>query len=180
MIDLDDARGFTFWRGWAEAIVWPVPQCARALNRKDIDNRPYAPPRSRVGKLFAVHTGQKVDHDGLAWMAEAYGYDWTADDLAEPGVILGVVRLAGLAEGQPPWHFGPTRHGRPNFGWRLDSLIAFDEPLPCKPRCAQGWWRVPPDVLPALRVRCGLPAEATPRPPPAARPPSPQLSLGWR
>lgn len=147
-----DIRGLTFWRGWCEAIVRPVPPGATAPGPKRIDNRPRA-PGARVGHWLAIHAGQTIDTEGLAWMRDTYGYTWTAADCVRPGFIVGVARVVGFVDhGERPWYFGPTWQGRRNFGWLLDRVQSFEaDPIACKG--ALGLWVLPPDVLAEVERR---------------------------
>lgn len=178
--DLVDLRCQTFHRPWSEAIIRPRPALARVSTPKNVENRPKPPARGQVGRFMGVYTGKKIDLVGLRMLTTGLGYDWGVDDLSPPGFILGLVRVMGVipAKTSPavePWYFGATdRYGNPNVGWRLGEVVRFAEPVPCKPRCAQGWWRVPPEALDAVRAQCGPILPSLPRPAPA---PSPQGRL---
>jgi len=148
-----DARGLTFWRPWAEAIFRPVPPGATAPHPKDVDNRP-RPPGFMRGKRIAVHTAQRIHHEGLDWLRRTFGYPWTVADLAHPGVILGTVRVAGtVTEGARAWFFGPEWNGKENVGWLLDDVRPFATPIPFTPSFARGFWRLPPDVLARVEMQ---------------------------
>lgn len=147
-----DIRGMTFWRGWCEAIVRPVPEGATAPGPKRVDNRPRA-PGARLGRWIAIHAGQAIDTEGLAWMRDAFGYAWTAADCTRPGFIIGAARVVGFVDhGERPWYFGPTWKGRANYGWLLDDVCAFeDDPVECKG--ARGLWVLAPNVESDVRAR---------------------------
>lgn len=156
-----DVRGFTFWHPWAEAIVRPPPPGATAPGPKRIDNRP---PRSalgaRVGRHIALHTGQTLHREGLAWLRETFGYDWTAADMAPSGSILGVARVVGRVPPGYPWHFGASYQGKPNEGWWLDEVVTFAEPVRGPGGApipgALGCWKLSDDVRRAVLEAVGL------------------------
>lgn len=148
MNDPVNVWGMAFHRPWGEAIVRPVPQGATAPGPKRIDNRGrplvwYIDAGSMHGAWVAVYAAAKVDRAGLEWMARTYGYAWTEADLAPKATLLGAVQFDGfVAGGDHPWYFGAEHNGRRNYGWRIARVVAFPEPVPHKPACAQGVWRI--------------------------------------
>jgi hypothetical protein len=132
-------RGLTLWRPWA----WAVAHAG-----KDVENRTWAPPRALVGGLVAIHSGQRWDKDGAAWMQHSLALRLALrvpEDAADPsGVIIAVARLAGAVESSSSqWFVGP-------FGWQLRDVVPIP-PVPCKG--AQGLWPLPPEVLSLVRER---------------------------
>lgn len=142
-------RGLAFWRPWGEAIVRPVPAGATAPSPKRIDNRGRPMPYSLNGLVFphtwlAIYAAKAIDRAGIAWVNRNYGYGWTADDLEQPGTVLGVAQAVGyLSDGDAPWYFGPFVGGRRNYGWMLDNVIALPKPVPAKPAFARGLFLLP-------------------------------------
>jgi hypothetical protein len=125
----DELRGLTFWR------PWPTAMCRLG---KDIENRPKPPPRQLIGSLVAIHTGQRFDASGAAKIARLTGVQLTSPD-SRPGDIVGVFRLTGfVVTSSSPWFTGP-------YGLTFTDLRTID-PVPCKPKFALGWWRVPGEV----------------------------------
>lgn len=162
-------RGFTFHRPWGEAAMRPVPKGARAPSPKNIDNRPNAPNVAARDNWIAIHTGQKVDAEGLKRLREDYDYPWTRDDLSPAGMILGVVKVEGYVfgdkvyrlqdgavreapvEGGPnPWYFGPEYKGKPNWGWLFGDVTVFPKAVWC-PTGMMGLWHLPEDAYGATR-----------------------------
>ncbi len=147
-LDCDkDLRVMTFRRPWAEAIVRPPPSGATAPHAKRVDNRPRPPPTAQIGRRVALHVGRGIDHRGLRWLNETFGYGWREEHLAEPGRIPGVVRLVGVLspDEADPWYFGRKFNGKPNYGWRLGALRV----LPGEHDYGDGQlglWRLKPDV----------------------------------
>lgn len=152
----------TLWRPWPTYIFHPdVPVPKR------VENRTWHPPQRIFGQMLGIHAGGALDHE-----VEFFSGRYT-DERATPSMIehaalrfalVGVARVAGSCEGpfvHPPkmpdqkrWWVGPV-------GWLLDSVVAFDEPIPMKG--SQGVWRID-----AARL------DGAPKTPP---PPDPQRPL---
>lgn len=121
-----ELRGLTFHRPWPTAIL--------ALG-KDVENRPLRPPRHLIGSLVAVHTGLRFDAAGADKIFRVTGTRVSPAD-EPPGCIVGVFRLTGfIVASSSPWFTGP-------YGLTFVDARAI-EPVPCKPKFALGWWRVP-------------------------------------
>lgn len=136
-------RALTLWRPWPWAILH---------GGKDIENRPWACPRSLVGVPIALHAGKVWDEETAEefaapgeWHLE--GFPPRKADHPE-GAIVGLATVArvlhesSLIDRADParssrWFMGP-------WGWVLRDVIALPEPVPC--RGAQGLWPVPEDV----------------------------------
>jgi hypothetical protein len=127
--DVDLVRGFSFHGPWGDAIVREPPPCSWVHGPKDVDNRNKPPPKQRIGRFFAVHTSQKVSRAGLDRLRHTHGYDWTEADLSPAGLILGVARIVGITRKAEGWCFGETWEGEPNYGWMLDTVLTFAEPI---------------------------------------------------
>lgn len=121
----------TLHRPWAYAI---------AHLGKDCENRSWACPLS-PGSLIAIHAGRKFDKDAADWI-ERQGYECSTDE-NQPMGIVALARFQGNVTAlDSPWFFGP-------IAWKLADVVPIN-PVPC--RGQQGLWRVPDDVLPAVRV----------------------------
>lgn len=135
-------RALTMHRPWAPAFFLPE-------GRKDIENRFWPPPAWLVGGYLAIHSGQTYDDSGAEFIAQRLGRALVE---CEPSLIYGVVRVTGVVQDSASrWFFGPTRDGKPNFGWTVDEAVGFEKPVFCKG--AQGLWWLPDDVLPIVRER---------------------------
>lgn len=166
------AGAMTFLRPWAEAIVRPVPEGATAPCAKRIENRSWTPPFSLWSRWVALHTGKGTDAQGLAWMRETYRYPWTMADAAPAGQIIGLMRVSGWIERTlagvwkrpflgtqteltepPPWWFGPVRDGKPNYGWVIEDVLAFEQdPVPVA-RGMLGIWRLDAEAFAGVSAR---------------------------
>lgn len=154
-------RALSFIQPWGSAVL---------TMGKDIENRPWAPPKHLIGKRFAVHAGAKLDKDD-AWSLRHHLPDAPA---AYPQrAILGTVELvgyvqmdgiypvalfdesalrcSGLSETliwnavESKWHANGAK-----FLWVLRSPRVLPEPIPCKG--ALGLWRVPEQHIAALEA----------------------------
>lgn len=142
----DTLSGLTLWQPWAWAV---------AHGSKRIENRPWRPWPSIVGKLLAIHAAAKVDvvdeEYAAEWICARTGLVVPAASTLPRGAIVAVARVTGsVAASSDPWFVGP-------FGWQLDQVVALPTPLPCRGR--QGLWPVPDEVargaLAAWRKVCG-------------------------
>lgn len=143
-------KALTLWRPWPWAI-FHAPH-----NAKRLENRSWRPPRYIIGKPIALHAGKTFDREAVPDILEltlTKVLPASATDLGLIGVatVVGVVdddddaMLKGREE-QGDWYSGP-------FGWVLDDVRAFKEPIRCDGR--QGLWDVPrwaePLIAEALR-----------------------------
>lgn len=82
---VEPMRGLTLWRPWSDAIV---------RGPKRVENRPWAPPASILGKLIAIHAGQK--YTASAW--DLPGGYVPPSNAACPKGIVGVARIVGYLD----------------------------------------------------------------------------------
>lgn len=147
-------KALTLWRPWPWAI-FHAPAWA-----KRIENRPWRPWNSIIGRRIVLHAGKAFDKDSVDFILDNIAVHGTPRRLGASATdegLIGVARVAGVVDtaedaalkagqGQERWFFGP-------YGWVLDQVRAFPEPIPCKG--AQGLWDVPPwaaaRVLESLR-----------------------------
>lgn len=152
----DELRALTLWRPWPYAIFY---------GGKRIENRPWKPWASVIGRYIALHAGMKYDNDGAVWMLKEKLYVPPSPSACPAGgFIVGVARVTGYVhvdEGDlyitadafkefwdqealdSPWFFGP-------YGWTLDNIRRFTEPVACKG--AQGLWPVMGETLDEVRA----------------------------
>lgn len=158
--DVDLVRGFSFHGPWGDAIMRPPPPCSWVHGPKDVDNRSKPPPKQRIGRFFAAHTSQKVSRSGLERLRHTHGYDWTEADLSPAGLILGVARIIGVTRKAEGWCFGETWDGKPNFGWMIDTILPFAEPIQGVSGM-MGLWRPAPEIRSIIidRMRTALTAQ---------------------
>lgn len=140
-------KALTLWRPWPWSIIH---------GPKRIENRPWKPPASIIGKRLALHAGKTYDAAGESFIRarlDDYGLAAPPQAELEQQGIIGIVTVTGfstdaeslaLEEGfgfgdmhQPAWFFGP-------FAWLLEVNAALPSPVPCKGM--QGLWDLPPDV----------------------------------
>jgi len=135
-------KALTLWRPWPWTIFHaPAWQ-------KRIENRPWRPWQSIIGRQIVLHAGKAFDKTCVDFILDNIAVEGQPRRLgarsADEGLI-GVVTVAGYAEtpedaallagqGQERWFFGP-------YGWVLKNARAFPEPIPCKG--AQGLWDLP-------------------------------------
>jgi len=129
-------RALTLIRPWDQAIV---------RGSKRIENRSWRPWDSIIGKVIAIHAGQKYDPKAAEWMRDELLFDAPDRHDYPAGVIVGLARITGCIEtSDDPWFVGP-------FGWTLDDVAALSAPVPC--RGAQGLWHVPKSVRVAISAQ---------------------------
>lgn len=142
-------RALTLWRPWPWAI----------LHGKNVENRPWKPPASIIGKRIALHAGKTWDDSSLTLIRKVLP-SVPGSSADHPLGIVGVARVVGYMhpegdgrrvlntgsefEFDDRWFFGP-------YGWLLDQITAID-PVPC--RGAQGLWPVPEHVERIVIQRC--------------------------
>lgn len=141
-------RALTLWQPWASSIVH---------GPKRVENRPWAPPASLMGKRFLIHAGKHYDKSAVTLLNAHWPEFRDCETMSFPsGVILGRARLVGcLRKGQSefdfeelseieerhrddPFFFGP-------FGWILEDVEAFAIPIEC--RGFQMLWTPAPEIL---------------------------------
>lgn len=126
-------RALTIYQPWAHAV---------AHLGKRIENRPWKPWASIVGRVIAIHAAAKVDPAGES---DAAGFILHRTTGVLPlrlelprAAIVATARVTGVVTASTsPWFVGP-------YGWTLDEVIALPTPVAC--RGAQGLWIVPPEV----------------------------------
>lgn len=143
----------TLWRPWPWAFFYPPPEM-----RKRLENRPWKPWQSIIGKRIALHAGKHWDAEGQELIVDvmdaggpwtAYEHQWCAEG------IIGTVRVVGwhargtkedtlssIPEDQACWFFGP-------YAWICEDEELLPAPIPCKGR--QGLWRIPENVRDQMR-----------------------------
>ena len=114
--DAEDVLGLTLWRPWGLAFIWPRDATMHdPPKRKDVENRPWKPWSTAIGKLVALHHGQKWDDRGADAIEEILGVRVTEKD-APPGQVIALGRLIGsTTTSSSPWFFGP-------YGWLFENL----------------------------------------------------------
>lgn len=153
-------KALTLWRPWPWTIFDLPP--GYGVDPKQIENRPWAPPPSIIGKPIALHAGKTFDDDSAESIAAELDAELTEDGLKLdlPDIVfrkelhpIGIVGLVTVARwfrfekgrysgGEPPprqtiWTFGPCC-------WVLTNIRPLREPVFCKG--AQGMWLVPPEI----------------------------------
>ncbi|MES1164176.1 MAG: hypothetical protein ABUR63_00345 [Verrucomicrobiota bacterium] len=136
----------TLWRPWTALVV---------VGPKNIENRPWAPPKWIIGKRIAIHAGLTFDDAGRATaqvILRETGFDpfdgalWQLAQVK--GSIVGTAVVSDWASRDTPlrcaeeillspWFFGP-------FGWLLTDRKPLPAPVPC--RGAQKLWRLPAEL----------------------------------
>ncbi len=131
-------RALTLWRPWPWAI-FHAPKYA-----KRIENRPWKPWPSIIGKRIVLHAGETFDRasvDDILELTETKVLPASATDRG----LIGVATIRGYVESaaeafqqvgpeQSDWFSGP-------FAWVLDDVRVFAEPI--KIMGAQGLWVLP-------------------------------------
>lgn len=141
MIEVPE-RALTLWQPWATAITH---------YGKRIENRPWAPWKSILGKRIALHAGKTFDGDGYQHIRHKLQID--IESAACPqGAIIGVIRVVkGVHEEDmfereviaDRWFMGP-------WGWVIaDDVVAFDKPIFCKG--AQGLWPLSQEIRDVIK-----------------------------
>jgi hypothetical protein len=149
-------KALTLHQPWAALVVQGI---------KPIENRSWAPPRTVVGKVIAIHAAQggpgrgEVQDTLRRLRADPRTAPGLADlrpgDVDQRGCIVGLVRVTGWSAVQPAdplgaWWLGP-------LAWTLTDARRLAQPRPC--RGALGLWTVPPHI--AAELAAHPPARAT-------------------
>ena len=122
-------KAVTLWRPWDHAILY---------GGKRIENRPWKPWPSIIGKRIALHSGRKYDTEGAQWMLSQGLYTPPPPSECIAGAIVGTATVSGfVTDSDSSWFFGP-------YGWVLMDVKALPEPILC--RGAQGLWNLPKQV----------------------------------
>ncbi len=120
----------TLKQPWAWAV---------AAGHKRIENRPWKPWSTVIGKPVAIHAGITVEKEALAMFAERFGLRPVASELAR-GAVVAVAFVEGFVTKddapEDPWFTGP-------YGWLLGEVTAIP-PVPC--RGSLGLWKMPDRV----------------------------------
>lgn len=150
-------KALTLIQPWATAII--------SLG-KDIENRPWAPPKAMIGQRFAIHAGAKFDRDDAWDLQDELGE--AALDQLPAKCILGTVVLKGFVtvklDGTVESH-GLTdaevtsalaskwrSPGAPCL-WVVTDPVALPTPIPAKGML--GLWEVLAEHLAAIEVAHG-------------------------
>lgn len=132
-----DPRGFTMWQPWCYAVLH--------LGKR-IENRPWKPWRSILGRWVALHAAARRNDVEEALVAQRLRA-LTGRALPPPaalprGVVVGFVRFTGFVEqSDDPWFLGESYMGEKNYGWVIGEVRAVARPV--KARGFNGFWPVP-------------------------------------
>jgi hypothetical protein len=138
-----DVRALTLWRPWPWAI-FHAP-----TNPKRIENRPWKPWPSIIGKRIVLHAGKAFQKEAVDDILDSVLLKGEPRVLPASAVhegLIGVVTVTGFVEsaedaamqagqGQERWWSGP-------YAWVLTDVRAFKEPIKCKG--SQGLWLLEP------------------------------------
>ncbi len=152
---MSNLLALTLWRPWPFAILH-LPEG----EAKRVENRPWKPWASVIGKRIALHAGKHMDDnvlrtlfplavdvraydEGILGTAVVKGWICNEDSLLQSKYDYGGTLTAADAEAayDSRWFFGP-------YGWVLEDVRALPEPIPCKG--AQGLWTVPAAIAALL------------------------------
>lgn len=129
-------KALTLWQPWASLITH---------GPKRIENRTWF-PRWILNQRIAIHAGKRFDRETWEDYREdfIYPYGSSVDEIPR-GAILGSAIVIGCvypdSEEASRW---PAYYNPGSLGWKLDSVVALPEPIPC--RGAQGLWDVPVEI----------------------------------
>lgn len=141
-------HALTLIQPWATAIV----RCG-----KDVENRPWAPPESMLGRYIAIHAGVKTDEAARSVLAEHF--ECMREPLPRAGVI-GTARIAGFIRSDRSGELRSNLSDRALYlalasswcdpdakvHWVLDEPLAYDVVLPMPGRL--GLWALPAERVP--------------------------------
>lgn len=161
-------RALTLWRPWP----WAIFRAPHVDLRKRIENRPWKPWPSIIGKRIVLHGGRTFDKgavDGILDNVLCVGEPRVLPAEAADEGLIGVVTVSGCVEtaedaarqagqGQERWFSGP-------YAWVLTDVRAFERPIRIKG--AQGLWELP--VWAAREVELAL-RDTRPEPAPYTGP----------
>lgn len=139
-------RGLSLTRPWPYAIL--------RLGKR-IENRSWWPPLYIIGNYIALHAAKSWDDDDAAWIESATGQKLPPKPDHQHSVIVGVAKISGyvthgsgeIPPGQHQWFFGP-------YGWLLDDVVEFKQPIHCAG--ALSLWQIPEPVLVQVRQQFSL------------------------
>lgn len=115
---------------------------------KRIENRDWKPPPFIIGKQLVIHAGKTFDKSAVDMVLDntaVFGQPRVLPAAATDEGLIGVATVIGLVkteeeaalvagQGQERWFVG-------TYGWVLNAVRPFPEPIPCKG--AQGLWSLP-------------------------------------
>jgi hypothetical protein len=120
-------------------------------------NTKWRPPRELIGGFLAIHVALRPERGELrkfeartAHMRRELGCDIPPAHRMPWGAIIGMVKVSGLLEAEPPaeelrrWWKGP-------LGWVVDEPVPVLPPIPCTG--TKVLWSVPETMLTVLRER---------------------------
>ena len=134
-------KALTLWRPWPWAIFH-----APDSMRKTIENRPWKPWASIIGKRIALHAGKHFDSDGAEMICSIAGLHpdgrppphWDDEGIIGTAVILRYFTSDfDIIPAQQQWWSGP-------FAWALGEIQTLPNPILC--RGSQGLWDLPAEV----------------------------------
>lgn len=155
-------QALTLWPEWIPAIT---------RLGKDIENRPWEPPQSLLGKRFALHAGSTIGgkpgkdsiYQGIAAVVHMarragwngsyhYGPDGVTFQRGEEEVTVNVadIRLSAVVATCRLAGFGVGLEAKDPWAaslmvnWKIDEVIVLPEPVPC--RGYQKLWGLTADV----------------------------------
>lgn len=129
-------KALTLWQPWCAIIV---DGYTRIDDPKIIENRPWKPWASIIGKRIALHAGKHYDEEVADKLFPIVSLGGIREGVL--GAILGTAIVTGfVTKSTSRWWIGP-------YAWTLDSIRAV-ESIPCKG--AQGLWNVPENIVERL------------------------------
>ena len=127
-------RALTLW----QPMAWAISDYT-----KRIENRPWKPWASVVGKRIAIHAGKRYHREHAEQIEAVFGIKVPPKSELPLGAIVatavvGVVHdERSMVAVDDPWYSGP-------FGWALEDVVKLREPIIING--AQGLWRLPSDI----------------------------------
>lgn len=135
-------RALTLWRPWSWAI-FHAP-----VHAKRIENRPWKPWPSIIGKRIVLHAGRTFDKRAVDGILDKTALEGAGRVLPASAIhegLIGVATVRGFVEsaedaavqagqGQERWFMGP-------YGWLLDDVRVLPEPIKCDG--SLGLWLIP-------------------------------------
>lgn len=161
---LHQLAALTLWRPWDHWM---------ADGTKPIENRKTPPPKTVMGRLLALHSGQHYDKDGEAWIRGRFpDLEWPVVP-DPPGFVVTVVRVVGvlppstgraqsdlLLRALPPWWRPEDSRWKmeDRYGWIVTAPDG-DRPRrlerPVKASGHQGLWYLDASQLAQVREQIG-------------------------
>ena len=134
------------WEPWGSGVVY---------GPKRIENRSWRREVPEGGLVVAMHTSKRrMKHAEMMDVGRLWPELLAYHTRTPLGSVIGLVRFDAIVRPtEPPALGDPWTHPDSPWCWVVGDVWVFAYPVPCRGR--QMLWRVPPEVMRAMRVQSG-------------------------